>query len=139
MATNPYEPPKVDPSAPNDNSIVLRSTYERVIVRWSVVGGCLAAGLLIAMLIALGTRALNFNVIGMCGIVVGGAIFGAAAACAFAPQSFFEGAEGKKWLARIGIERVPAARAVCLLFMLFVTLFVGFLAWAVLKELNQKS
>ncbi len=46
---------------------------------------------------------------------VGGAFFGIAIACLFAPRDFLAGLVGRKWMKLIGTENILVARIVCAL------------------------
>ena len=52
---------------------------------------------------------------------VGGFMFGMALMCLFAPREFLNGPAGRKWMALIGTQNITAARIVCFLFGLVIT------------------
>lgn len=56
----------------------------------------------------------------LCGAA--GILFGAAAACLFAPDDFLEGPLGQKWMSFVGTKNVVVARAVCAFISLGVTI-----------------
>jgi hypothetical protein len=119
-------PPAVDPADAEARS---HSRYHQRVV---FVGVCCAAigaafGLIItAVVTANGMSGGNIRKIVLMPVMygAGGFVFGMALMCVVAPRAFLAGPIGAPWMKLIGTKSVPAARIICLLFSLFVTVSV---------------
>lgn len=63
-----------------------------------------------------------------------GWFLGFSVAFLFAPTSYLQSDDGKKWLDRVGTESTLVARLACGVFALFSTFFFGFLVWATVTD-----